>query len=111
MHPYRTAPLESGPRIATEDGGLGLAFGVLTVLAAVQLAATIVRAAAPSGDDVFCATCFVVGLAWLAIPRGHGRDRARAARARVGVLRRAAAAGAALGGQAGGASGVGSRSR
>ena len=50
---------------------MGLAFGVLTVVAAVQLAATIVRAAVPSGDDVFCATCVVVGLAWLAIPRGH----------------------------------------
>jgi hypothetical protein len=65
MHPYRTAcPPPPEPNAAGDDG-FRLSFRVLTFVGAVQVAAALPHPGPPSGQTVFGAACFLVGLTWL----------------------------------------------
>lgn len=66
MHPYRdsSAP-EPGHDIAASEPGLRLAFAVMTVVAAVQVAVAIPHSGSPSLQTMFGGACFIAGMAWL----------------------------------------------
>ena len=79
MHPYR-APFvpDLDPELAEPEGGARLAFGVLALVGAVQVAIAVPHPF--SGAMWFGAACVVAGLAWLAQHRDQvsgGRSRRR----------------------------------
>jgi hypothetical protein len=66
MHPYRTPPMLAATADEADDaGGLRLAFRVMTVVAAVQVAIAASDVGEPSLQTLFSAGCLVAGLAWL----------------------------------------------
>ena len=62
MHPYRTSPPE--PPIAEDHDQTPLAFGVMTVVGAVQVLASLLEPGRPGAAGVLGAACFVAGIAW-----------------------------------------------
>ena len=63
MDPYRTPwPPQPETSVAPEDEGCGLAFGVLTLAGAVQVA--VAHRDMLSAQTLFGAACCVAGLAW-----------------------------------------------
>ncbi|HET7504718.1 MAG TPA: hypothetical protein VFK02_27035 [Kofleriaceae bacterium] len=72
MHPYRTpSPPLPETRVASDDGGLRLAFRVMTFVGAVQVASELPYGFPPSGQTVFGAACMIAGLVWLLRHREH----------------------------------------
>jgi uncharacterized membrane protein YgdD (TMEM256/DUF423 family) len=66
MHPYRTAcPPEPETANAASDDGVGLAFGVMTFVGAVQCVAALAHSGPPASQTVIGGACFIAGLAWL----------------------------------------------
>jgi hypothetical protein len=66
MHPYRDpSPPEPARELAAREPGLQLAFGVMTFVAAVQVAAAIPHHGPPSLQSLFGGACFLAGMAWL----------------------------------------------
>ena len=76
MHPYRTPCLPEPETRATDDGAL-CAFGVMTFVGAIQVAAALVLPV-PAAQTLFGGACTVAGVAWLL--RAGRRRRARSAR-------------------------------
>jgi hypothetical protein len=72
MHPYRTPlPSESEPDIAASEPGLRLAFRVMTLVGAVQVASAIPNSGSSSLQTLFGGACFIAGMAWLLRHRRH----------------------------------------
>lgn len=66
MHPYRAAPtLDATTDEADDARGIRLAFRVMTVVAAVQVAIAVPDVGEPSLQTLFSAGCLVAGVAWL----------------------------------------------
>lgn len=66
MHPYRTSSYpDPETDVAISGDGRALAFGVLTVVGAVQVASALLHPGTPASQTLFGAACFVAGLAWL----------------------------------------------
>ncbi len=66
MHPYRTPPSLAATADGADDAaGLRLAFRVMTMVAAVQVAIAVPDLGQASLQALFSAACFVAGLAWL----------------------------------------------
>lgn len=66
MHPYRDAsPSEPERDSPASEPGPGLAFGVMTVVGAVQVAIALPHSGLPSLQTVFGGACFIAGVAWL----------------------------------------------
>lgn len=71
MTPYRTPCPPVHEPAATEDGGLRLAFAVMTVVAGVQVGTAILHPALPAAQTLFGTACFLAGAACLV--RHHRR--------------------------------------
>ena len=66
MHPYRDpSPPEPARDLPAREPGLRLAFGVMTFVAAVQVASAIPHPGPPSLQTLFGGACFIAGMAWL----------------------------------------------
>ena len=66
MHPYRAAPtLDATADEADDARGIRLAFRVMTVVAAVQVAIAVPDVGELSLQTLFSAGCLVAGVAWL----------------------------------------------
>jgi hypothetical protein len=66
MHPYRDPSPPQGPEdLPAREPGLRLAFGVMTFVAAVQVAASIPHYGPLSLQTVFGGACFIAGVVWL----------------------------------------------
>ena len=64
MHPYRD-PYTLQPQVTAVDEGSRLAFGVMTIVGAVQVASAMLYPGAPWTETLFGAACFLVGVVWL----------------------------------------------
>ena len=73
MHPYRT-PCFPEPETSNDDDGARCAFGVMTFVGAVQVAAALLHPGVPFAHALLGGACVIAGIAWLV----------RSARQRVG---------------------------